>query len=125
MKKSIKKEALLIILVFAALLTLFLVTGIFHKGGSYTVVTIDGALFGNYPLSKDADIPIIKEGIEINHLVIENGSVYMKEASCKNHICISMGRKKAKGESIVCLPNRVVVRIEGGSEERDYDVITD
>ena len=125
MKEKVKKEALIIILVFSALLILFLVTGISQKGGSYAVVTVNGEFFGNYPLSKDADIPIIKEGIEINHLVIENGSVYMKEASCKNHICISMGRKKAKGESIVCLPNRLVIRIEGGNEEKGYDVITD
>ena len=57
MKEKVKKEALIIILVFSALLILFLVTGISQKGGSYAVVTVNGEFFGNYPLSKDADIP--------------------------------------------------------------------
>jgi len=126
MKKRTKIEALLIIMVFAALIILFIISrSIVQKSGKTVVITLDGVLYGSYPLSEDSDIPIIKDGNIINRAVIENGTVYMKDASCRNHICLSMGRKKASGESIVCLPNRVVVRIEGESEGDDYDVITD
>ncbi len=126
MKKSIKKEALLIILVFAALILLFLISRTaVQKNGKTVVITLDGVLYGRYPLSVDSDIPITKDNNVINRAVIENGTVYMADASCRNHICVSMGRKKASGESIVCLPNRVVIRIEGESEGDDYDVITD
>ena len=125
MKRSLKKEALLIILVFAVLFAFFLISRLGRENGSYAVVTVDGAFYGRYPLSKDTDIPITKDDNVTNHAVIENGTVYMKEASCRNHICISQGRKKALGESIVCLPNRVVIRIEGDGEGSGYDVITD
>ena len=125
MKSRIKKEMIIIILVFAALLMIFLISRIGNKDGKFAVITVDGVLYGKYPLSKDADIPIERDGVVINRVAIENSGVYMKDASCRNHICVSMGKKKADGESIVCLPNRVVIRIEGGSEEEYYDVITD
>lgn len=47
-----------------------------------------------------------------NLLVIENGSVYMKNANCKNGICVHTGKISKKGESIICLPNRVIAKIE-------------
>ena len=103
MKRSLKKEALLIILVFAVLFAFFLISRLGRENGSYAVVTVDGAFYGRYPLSKDTDIPITKDDNVTNHAVIENGTVYMKEASCRNHICISQGE----------------------SEGDDYDVITD
>ncbi len=123
MKEKGKKEALLIVMVFAVLFIIFMMSRSLYTNGSCAVITVDGVLYGKYPLSKDTDIPIIKDNNEINHAVIENGTVYMKDAACKNHICISQGRKKASGESIVCLPNRVVIRIEGVGEGADYDVI--
>ena len=125
MKKTGKREAVLIIIIFAVLIGIFMISRTFFENGSYAVVTVDNVFYGRYPLSEDRDIPITRDGAATNHAVIENGTVYMKEASCKNHICISQGRKSAAGESIVCLPNRVVIRVEGSEEGQDYDVITD
>lgn len=48
---------------------------------------------------------------ETNTVVIKNGVVYMESASCKNQICVSTGKISKKGESIVCLPNKVTVEI--------------
>ncbi len=47
-----------------------------------------------------------------NVLVIKNGEVYMKNANCKNGVCVHTGKISKKGESIICLPNRIIARIE-------------
>ena len=47
--------------------------------------------------------------LENNTVVIKNGEVFMKEASCKNQICVKHKKISKSGESIVCLPNRVTV----------------
>ena len=47
-----------------------------------------------------------------NLVIIENGAVYIKEADCKNGDCVNMGKITKKGESIICLPNKVIVEIE-------------
>jgi hypothetical protein len=43
----------------------------------------------------------------------------MDSASCKNQVCVDHGAISLKGDSIVCLPNRVVVEIKGEGGEAD------
>ena len=47
-----------------------------------------------------------------NLVIIEDGAVYVKEATCKNGDCVKLGKITKKGESIICLPNKVIVEIE-------------
>ncbi|MBR3211990.1 MAG: NusG domain II-containing protein, partial [Firmicutes bacterium] len=82
--------------------------------------TCGGEIYGTYPLSEDREI-IIENAGHINKITINDGQVQMTEASCHNQICVKHGAISKDNETIVCLPNRVVVRIE--SEGGDYDVV--
>lgn len=93
------------------------------KGGNVVTVSVDGVIVDNYPLSEDLSVEI--KGYEggTNYLVIKEGEAYLTEASCPDHLCIHMGRIKNVGQSIICLPNRVVIEITGpSSKEPEYDV---
>ncbi len=59
------------------------------------------------PLAKDKEIEL-----EGNTIEIKDGEVDVTEASCKNRICVNHKKIEKKGESIVCLPNKVVVEIK-------------
>ena len=60
-----------------------------------------------------------------NTVVIENGAVYMKDSTCKNHVCIDTGKISETKDTIVCLPNKIVVTIESNSKAGgDVDVIS-
>ena len=59
-----------------------------------------------------------------NVVEIKDGKVSVTEASCKNQVCVRHGAISRTGESIVCLPNRLVVRIENGEEGGGYDSVT-
>ena len=66
-----------------------------------------------------------------NTVEIKDGKVSVSEASCKNQICVKHSSISHSGESIVCLPNRLVVRIDSrdGDSEKDgegdgYDTVT-
>ena len=89
-------------------------------GGSTVRITVDGELYGTYPLSRDNTIVIEQNGHH-NEVLIENGSVRMKNADCANQICVNDGAISKTNQSIICLPNRVMVEITGGEEE--FDVI--
>ena len=45
-------------------------------------------------------------------LVIEDGKAYMEEADCPNQICVHHSAISHKGETIVCLPNRIVIEVQ-------------
>ncbi|MBD3285019.1 NusG domain II-containing protein [candidate division WOR-3 bacterium] len=44
---------------------------------------------------------------------IEDGSVWVAQASCPRKLCVRQGKISRTGRSIVCLPNRIVITIEG------------
>ena len=44
-------------------------------------------------------------------LVIRNGEAYMEEADCPNQICVHHAPIRYKGETIVCLPNRIIIEV--------------
>ena len=62
----------------------------------------------------------------VNVIAVENGAVYMKEANCRDGLCIHQGKMKNAAKTIVCLPHKLVVRLEGDSApdgQDDLDVI--
>lgn len=86
-----------------------------RQGGS-VLVRVDGRVTAEYPLNRDTTCVI--EGVNggTNLLVIENGTAFVREASCPDGLCVGMGKIRRNGQSIVCLPNRVSVEIAGGDE---------
>ena len=50
--------------------------------------------------------------LESNVIEIKNGKVWVRNADCNNQICVNHKAISKKGESIVCLPNKVLVEIK-------------
>ena len=73
-----------------------------------------GRATASYPLNKDAVVRLDNPNGSYNVLVIENGQADVTEAGCPDKICVMMHPIRYDGESIICLPNRTEIRIEGG-----------
>ena len=86
------------------------------KDTANVVVTIDGEVYGTYPLSEDRTERIELPDGSYNILVISDGYADVTEASCPDQICVKHNHIRYSKESIVCLPNKVVVTVEGGKE---------
>lgn len=82
-------------------------------------IQVDGALYGVYPLNENRTIEI--DGT--NRLVIEEHTARMVWADCPDKLCVHQRAVSRDGESIICLPNKVVVSVTGG-EERELDAVT-
>lgn len=74
-------------------------------------VQVDGEEIENFSLSKSCTYKI-KSTQGINLLRIEDGSVWLEEADCPDQICVNTGKIKYVGQSIICLPHKVVVEIK-------------
>ena len=89
-----------------------------RRDGGTVIVEQDGLETARYALHKDRTVKI--EGEEgYNLLIIEGGEVWLLEADCPNQLCVKMGKIRSAGQSIVCLPHRLVVRIVGGASPLD------
>lgn len=86
---------------------------VFRSSGNTVKVTVDGELYGIYSLSQNTseNIRTGKDDSELNRLVIKDGKAYMENATCPDGICVAHRPVFRDGESIVCLPNRVVITV--------------
>lgn len=95
----------------------------FLRGGGNTVtVTVDGALYGTYPLAVDTTVDITTDGGH-NRLVVRDGTAYVDTADCPDGICAAHRPISRKGESIVCLPHKVVVTVITADQGDDPDIV--
>ena len=106
-KNDIIFIAALILIVTLSALALFL----FREEGDTVIVRVDGTVFGEYPLSVDREVEILTERGR-NLLVIKGGRADITDASCPDGICSSHRAVSRDGESIICLPNKVVIEID-------------
>ena len=113
--------------IFVGLLALFCVAVCVwvYKGGmvagSYVTITVDGKEYGTYSLLEE-QIITIGEGDTLNVIEIKGGKAYMKEASCPDHLCMNQNEISFDKESIICLPNKVVITVIS-DVENDVDGI--
>ena len=54
-----------------------------------------------------------------NTICITKDGVYMKDASCPDMLCIKSGKINKPGQSIGCLPNKIMVEIVGVKKDVD------
>ncbi|MBE6731541.1 MAG: NusG domain II-containing protein [Ruminococcaceae bacterium] len=125
MKKTKKKLIADIILVLSVLLIsalCYIIASFNQSEGSEVVVTVGNEEYGRFPLNIDKKLTITVDdetNLQYNVLVIENGSADIIEASCPDGICEDHLPISKSGETIVCLPNKVVVRIESDKDGVD------
>ena len=90
-----------------------------RQDGGTVIVEQNGQETARYALSEDRTVRIEGEG-GYNLLVIEGGEVYLSEADCPTQLCMKTGKIRYAGQSIVCLPHKLAVRITGGASGLDW-----
>lgn len=112
-----KKDRILVILVLAVAAGFYLWN--MHKSkqaGNQVVVTVDGKEYGVYALEQDNEIEISSQ-YGTNHLVIKDAKAYMKDADCPDQYCVDKGKIEKNGETLICLPHKLVVEIQAENPE--------
>lgn len=114
-----KKDVLLIgsVVILAALFWLVpRILSMFHEDEKLQLrITVAGNEYGTYTLEKEQIIEIQ----DTNVCEIKDGKVHMVSAKCPDQLCKKQGPIQKSGETIVCLPNKVVLEIKGSGDSLD------
>ena len=120
-KKSMKLEfckadflAVGIVAVIAIFVSVIFWTKVGTEAGSMVSIYQEGVLVKE--LSLDSDTEFVIEGDYQNVVTIKDGKAAITKSDCPGTDCVHSGWIHEAGRSIVCLPNRVELRIEGTSE---------
>lgn len=124
--RPVKRPRVINDIVFiASFLAVVIITGLclflFRADGDTVTVTVDGAVQGTYPLDEDITVEI-RSDYGINVLVIKDGLAFVEAATCPDKICVSHKPILRDGETVVCLPNRVVISVSTSEDSPDIIV---
>lgn len=124
-KRNIRNDLILIACFLLAAAVGIIYLTFFRPAGNTVTVTVDGEIYGTYSLSEDITENIYtgENNGNYNRLVISGGEAYMEKASCPDGICVAHAPVYRDGESIVCLPNRVVITVDSYEKTDGPDII--
>lgn len=109
MKKLFTKVDIIIIAVVLVLgLCLLLLKP--SVNGKRAVIRVDGKEYKTVDLENTDFLEITVNDVVI---ICENNEIYIKSSTCPDKICVNAGHLSKKGQSAVCVPNRVSVEILG------------
>lgn len=109
--KLIKKSDI-ILLASVILIAIFALTYIMstRNPGARVKISIDGEVVETFELSEDREHQVTTEKGK-NVIMIKNGNVDVIEADCPDKICVKHTNIKNAGETIICLPHKLVIEI--------------
>ena len=113
-----------LILICALLLIsggLLLLLNAVNRSGEKVVVYRDGERIAEYPLQEERELLLKSGNGGTNILRISDGEADMVDADCPDRTCVGMHAIRHVGETIICLPHRLEIRIEG-EKEPEVDV---
>lgn len=76
---------------------------------AFAVIEVNGQIVDSVPLNIDAIIDI--DGTNI--LEIKDNDALMVFATCQDQLCTQQGYLSRGLQMIICLPNQVLIRVEG------------
>lgn len=105
---------------------LVVVIGIFLWGyqtlnrgtGEEVVVYVGEEERTRFSLKDETTFVIGDAGEKYNRLEIRGGQADMTEASCPDQICVHQKPVSEIGETIVCMPNQVIITVESASQKK-------
>ncbi len=124
-KKKVRNDIILAAVLLLSALAVFMVFRLTMRPGAYVLAAYDGEEIGRYSLFEDITVKLSPEDDDsYNVLVIKDGEAYIEEASCPDGICSEHRAVKYSGQSIVCLPNKIVVTVIGEGNAPDVDIVS-
>ena len=101
-----KGDIIIICAVIVAILIscFFLFSG---KTGTKVIISKNNTILYEVDLNENKTIDL-----ESNIIKIEGGKVFVESANCTNQICVNHKLISKEKETIVCLPNKVLVEIK-------------
>lgn len=123
-KRKLRNDMILVAVIAVIAAAGLLFFGLNKEAGSYVAVNVDGEQTAIYPLPENTEVTITtgENNEDINVLVIKDGKAMISEANCPDGICAETRAAQYVGETIVCLPHKVVIEIVAEGEEPEIDV---
>ena len=114
-----RRDIILVLVIFIIAGIIFAINLSLAKGkAEVVIVKVNQEIDSIYSLREFREVEID----DTNVIEITNGKVKMINANCPDKLCMQQHEISRRGESIICLPNRVVITIDGKAN-KEADIV--
>lgn len=113
MKIKFKKGDIIVFAVVVLFIAVICIVTFPKNGGNTVEISVDGNTL-TFPLDKDTTFET--SGAFKNIITVKDKSVWVSYAGCPDKVCKNTGKISKKGQSIICVPEKMIVKITGGGE---------
>lgn len=110
-RKAVTPLDFIIIIAVVVLSFGIMLASLFSNSGNKAVITVNERVVAEYNLLNNVKKEI-KTQYGVNTVEILGGECFVSFADCRDGICVSRGKISKIGESIVCLPHKLIVEIK-------------
>jgi hypothetical protein len=112
---ALRDIAVVVLILFAAVAALLAINR--GESGRYGEILCNNEVIERVDLSRDGEFNV--EGFENVVFSVKDGRVAFLKSDCPDKVCVRTGYIETVGQSAVCLPNRLTLRIMGEKNEID------
>ncbi len=109
-KNKVLNDLFLVVLFLVLALIIYIIFKLNLKEGNIVKVVVDNEAKYCYNINNETEV-VIKDGENSNTLVINDGTAFISDANCPDKICVAHRAISKTGETIVCLPHKLIVEI--------------
>ena len=111
-----KRDIIILSLIFLFCISFFILPKLLNSGET-AEISIDGRIVKTISLDKN-------DTFELNSFTIDvrDGAICVLDSTCHDKICVHTGYISKPSQTIVCLPERLIIKIKGEDKEADLSV---
>ena len=121
-----KGDKILIFSIFILAISIFISFQVYGFSGDriFAIIEVDGKIYQRVSLGENG--PKLEIKVLENTVEIDRNRVRMSYADCPDKDCVRQGWISRPGQMIVCLPNRLIIKIESDKllQEEDVDAVS-
>lgn len=122
MRRTTGLDRLITATLLLAILASFFLLGA-RPRGERVLVERDGRLLFSAPLAENRVVDL--DGpLGTTRLEIRDGRARILSSPCPTKACIGMGAITRRGDLLACVPNKLLVRIDGEGGGADHDLLS-
>ena len=114
LKGRLDKPFIAVLAVLIALL--FFLQHFTGNKGTYVIITQNNEIIGQYSLYQDHTFSVSTSDNHSNTVHIQNGQVWIEDSDCPDQLCVKQGSISHNGESIICLPHKLVIQVKAAQD---------
>ena len=91
-----------------------------NQPAAYAEVYLNGALYKTVALEENTAFEVTDA--YTNEITVQDGTIAFTASNCPGQDCVHSGSIRSTGRSLVCLPNKVEIRVVAGESDVDFVV---